>query len=262
MKKKLNVKLFLIASVIALMVAFTCALPTTAMAEGETPEEKFGYTDKTVVYDGHSHWIEIDESALPHGSVIKFNTIEKEPGVYAAHADIEVDGQVVTVNATLTILATELKDGEGTGSIVVNKGVDPTVVFDLKESDADYSANFAKGDKVYANYSVSVTKDGSAYALAVGEYELRVKAAYGYTGVKAYVNEGGVITEKEVNFKSGYVSVTVNEDVEGIVLTYEKTVALHGEKTNSFLWLQIVLGVLVAGEALTIVLQALKLKKM
>ena len=96
----------------------------------------------------------------------------------------------------------------------------------------------------------------------MGEYELRVKAAYGYTGVKAYVNEGGVISEKEVEFKSGYVCVTVNEDVEGIVLTYEKAVTLHGEKTDSFLWLQIVLGVLVAGEALTIVLQALKLKKM
>lgn len=268
MKKKINLKLFLIASVIALIVAFTCAMPMTALAEDKEAFDTslLGYESKTVVYDGKEHYIEINGSALPTGSVVKFNTIEKEPGVYEAHADIYVgekyEPSTVTVTATLTILATELADDEGKGSLIVKNGIDPTVTFDLGESSFDFESKLAKGDKLYASYSTSVNKGGSVVALEQGEYEIRVKREYGYSGVKAYVNENGTVTEKAVTFSGEYACFTVSEKVTDVALTYTKKVNLHGEQGNPWLWVQIVLGVVVAGEALTIVLQALKLKKM
>ena len=93
-KKKLFCTLLLLSSV---MVTSSCS-----SSSGGSKEMKF--EDLTVVYDGNSYSLEVEN--LPKGATVKYNnnSAKTEPGTYPVKAIVTLkDGTKEIIKATLTI---------------------------------------------------------------------------------------------------------------------------------------------------------------
>lgn len=267
MKKIFNAKRIMLTLMMAIIVAVFCSTSAVALASGKPDFDttSIGFESKTVVYDGNQHYIE--PTNLPAGALVKFNTYVSEPGVYDATAIIYVGDKYaekeVTLHATLTILATELKSGKD-GSFFIEEGVDPSVGFKITEGGKELFSGISKEDSVYASYSVALTKDGSAYTIKDGSYKMSVRLPIGkgYSGLKIYVKDASGVKEAQYALSGEYATITVDDSVTNFAVTYSGKVKLYGAAEADLTWLVVLLGVLSVGELVVVVLQVVKLKKL
>lgn len=219
------------------------------------------YSDETFVYDSKDHLIDI--KGLPKTAHVVFNTHKSEPGIYNCKAEIDLGANylnryITLEGATLTILATEIKCN--VGSFVIREGVNPNVKLDLRinGNKTNFSSSVGVGEELYIACAPELTLEGEIFKPEDGSYEYKIFVPSKEAKIKVLVSENGKI--KEVPYVNNGRMVTFevrNTDEFAIVYT-----GLSASEAPSMLWLEILLGVIVVGEAVAIVLQALKLKKL
>ncbi len=219
------------------------------------------YPDQTVVYDGKEHLIDIE--GLPKTAHVVFNTHKSEPGIYNCKAEIDlganyVNRYITLEGATLTILATEIQDN--VGRFVIREGVSPNVKLDLhiNENKTNFSSFIGAGEELYIACAPELTLDGERFNTEDGKYEYKIFVPSREVKIKVLVSEDGKV--KEVPYVNNGRMVTFEvRNIDEFAIVYS---GLSDSGSPSMLWLEILLGVIVVGEAITIVLQASKLKKL
>lgn len=221
--------------------------------------ESLSYEDETYVWDGKEHYINV--KGLPSFASVIFNTVKSEPGVYESMARIDLgknyENRIITLgNANLTILAVELKDDGG--SFIDMRGINPDMEFTLgKGQNSDFRYALPAGGGLYAEFAPKASLYGKDYEFEKGDYRFRIFVPSRYTGVKVYVNDGGRAKETEVHWDGHYVVFGTDKMCEFAVV-YS---GFEDDGQPQLLWLEILLGALIAAEIAVIVRMALILSK-
>ena len=216
------------------------------------------FRDQTFVYDGQEHYLEV--IGLPSFAKVLFKTLASKPGVYDSVVQIDlgsnyVNDKIELTGAKMTILATTV-EGEDY-SFTDERGFSHELVM---SSDVERAKAFEKKlprvGTVFVARAPKATLKGAQYDFGTGKFKYKLTVPTRYIGVKAFVNDDGVAKEVKITWEGQQATFEADSLCEFAVV-YTGVV----QDPPQFLWLEILLGVVIAVEACFIVVFALKLKK-
>lgn len=222
-------------------------------------QSSLAFSDQTFVYDGKDHYITVE--GLPSFATVLFKTLKREPGIYDSIVQIDLGDNyenrfIELIGAKMTILATSVRDGDYT--FINENGFSPDVKFSAGAGEAkSFERKLPSVGTVYVACAPKATLDGANYDFGTGKFKYKLPVPTRYTGVKAYVNDGGNVKEVKIDWE-GQSAVFETDSMCEFAIVYTGTVA----EAPRFLWLEILLGAAIVVEAGFIVSFALKLKKL
>ncbi len=217
------------------------------------------FSDQTFVYDGKDHYITVE--GLPSFATVLFKTLKRDPGVYNSIVQIDLGDNyenrfIELTGAKLVILATSVRDGDFT--FINETGFSSEVKFHANAGEAkSFERKLPSVGTVYVACAPKATLGGENYDFGTGKFKYKLPVPTRYTGVKAYVNDGGKAKEVKIDWE-GQSAVFETNSMSEFAIVYTGIVA----EPPRFLWLEILLGAVIVVEAGFIVSFVLKLKKL
>ncbi len=226
------------------------------------------FEDKTFIYDGESHSLEIS-GTLPNGVDVAYeNNGKTESGVYTVIAKFSGDSEkyaaIADMTATLTIKETTIQPVVDGGAqdkqevlIFAEGGLDPnTKVVAKKQNEvpAAIQAKVERDEVVAAVYEISFDSDGVSVQ-PDGNLTIKLLLPDGVDGrtFRILHLHGEEVEEvEECTSEGGYAVFTVNK---------LSAFAIVVDNGSSVLWLIILLAVIIAAEIVLIALKFIKNKK-